>query len=130
MTLTTEERHRFENLINSRRDALEAEIRTEVARNRDRTYGEVAGSAPDPGDESLADLIVDLDNAEVARDVGELRELEAALARIGDGAYGDCIDCGREIGLERLKALPTARRCIDCQSVHEKTFVQPERPQL
>jgi DnaK suppressor protein len=130
MTLTTEQQQTSERLINARREALEAEIRDEIARNREQTYGEVAGAAPDAGDESLADLIVDLDNAEVVRDLAELRELEAALSRIRDGTYGECIDCGREIGIERLRALLIARRCVDCQSVREKTFVQPERPRL
>jgi RNA polymerase-binding transcription factor len=130
MALTIEQQEMSERLISARCEALEAEIRAEIARNRDLTYGEVAGPAPDPGDESLADLIVDLDNAEVGRDLAELRELEAALSRIRDGTYGECADCGREIGMERLKVLLVARRCIDCQSVHEKTFAQPDRPRL
>ncbi|MCL4798757.1 MAG: TraR/DksA family transcriptional regulator [Burkholderiales bacterium] len=116
--------------IGARREALEREIRAEVGRARDQTYGEIAGPAPDPGDESLADLIVDLDTAEVTRDLGELRELDTALGRIAEGTYGQCVDCGRDIGLERLGALPTAVRCVDCQSVHEKTFAQPYRPRL
>ena len=77
----------FDRLISGQRDVLEHEIRAEVAHAREQTYSEVAGPVPDEGDESLADLIVDLDNAEVARDLGALRELEAALARIADGTY-------------------------------------------
>jgi len=45
----------------------------------------------------------------------ELRDIEVALARIGDGSYGICIECGGEIGRARLKADPAAMRCLPCQ---------------
>lgn len=47
-------------------------------------------------------------------------EIDAALARIDDGTYGTCEECGAEIPLERLRALPTARLCVDCQRAAEK----------
>jgi DnaK suppressor protein len=45
----------------------------------------------------------------------ELQEIEAALARISDGRYGICIDCGGEIGRASLKADPTTKRCTSCR---------------
>ncbi len=42
-----------------------------------------------------------------------LTEIEAALARIEDGSYGTCATCGKEIGAERLDAVPYATLCID-----------------
>jgi DnaK suppressor protein len=33
-----------------------------------------------------------------------------------------CIDCGGDVGVERLRAEPAAPRCIDCQRRHEKTY--------
>ena len=110
------------SLIEERRNALRDEIRREVARGRDETYAEVAGATHDAADEALADLVADLDNAEVTRDLGELRELEAALRRIADGSYGVCLDCGADIALERLRAQPGAARCTACQARHEKTY--------
>ena len=47
----------------------------------------------------------------------ELQDIEVALARIADGSYGACIDCGREIGRARLKADPTLTRCLSCQTL-------------
>lgn len=41
-------------------------------------------------------------------------EVEAALARVDDGTYGACEECGRPIGAARLDALPATRTCIDC----------------
>ena len=51
----------------------------------------------------------------VIRERQALQEIEAALARIRDGSYGICIDCGGEIGRARLKADPRAERCLACQ---------------
>jgi len=43
-----------------------------------------------------------------------LSEVEAALERIKQGTYGKCVECKSEIAFERMKALPYARRCIQC----------------
>jgi DnaK suppressor protein len=73
-------------------------------------------------DEAVADTIVDTDNAIIGMHLQNARDLNAALDRIQAGVYGDCIDCGDDIGFERLSAYPTAERCIKCQYRHEKTF--------
>jgi len=43
-----------------------------------------------------------------------LKEIDAALARIEDGTYGTCTNCGKEIAVGRLEAHPWAALCIDC----------------
>jgi len=48
-----------------------------------------------------------------------LYHIEEALARIEDGSYGKCESCSKQIGLERLKALPYARLCIECKEKEE-----------
>jgi RNA polymerase-binding protein DksA len=45
-----------------------------------------------------------------------LQQVEDALGRMDEGAYGRCIDCGREIPIERLEARPYALRCIEDQA--------------
>lgn len=55
-----------------------------------------------------------------------LEEVEAALARIEQGTYGRCEDCGREISRERLAALPFTRYCIQCAERHDEVLsVEP-----
>jgi RNA polymerase-binding protein DksA len=130
MPLTRKQLEEFEGLLRQRRQDLVTELLEDVARARDESFADVAGSVTDPGDEAIADLLSDLDNAEVARDMRTVRDLEAALARIADGSYGTCADCGEDIGLQRLRAYPTALRCIKCQEVHEKTYVHPGEPRL
>ena len=105
-----------------RRAALLDEIRGDIARARDEQYATVAGTAPDVGDQALADLVADVDNAEVTRDLGELRALEAALKRVAEGSYGQCSDCGDASPFELLQAQPAAARCLACQGRHEKTY--------
>ena len=130
MALTTEQTRALKSLISGRRNALIAELSEDVRKTRAERYGEVAGEVPDHGDESVASLIADLDQAELSRDVDELRGLEAAHERIAKGDYGVCVDCGRDIGFERLRAAPSAIRCIACQTLHEKTFAGPGNPSL
>lgn len=49
----------------------------------------------------------------------ELRAIDAALDRIVNGTYGVCVDCGAEIPLARLRALPATPYCVDCAARHE-----------
>lgn len=130
MALTKEQVEEFRRTIGKRREALLVEIRGDVARSRDESYGELAGPVVDAADEAVADLLSDLDNAETSRDLNELRDIEAAQKRLDEGSYGMCVDCGLEIALERLRAVPGAARCVKCQQVHEKTYAHLAEPKL
>ncbi len=44
-----------------------------------------------------------------------LQKINEALLRIGRGDFGTCQDCQKEIGIDRLEAMPFARFCIDCE---------------
>ena len=125
MALTPQQTQELHAAIERRRAALASELREDMERVRRDRHEDLAGASPDAGDESVATLIADLGHAEVGRDLEELRGLEAARGRISDGSYGVCLDCGGEIGFERLRASPAAVRCIDCQTVHEKTYAGP-----
>jgi DnaK suppressor protein len=130
MALTTQQVQELRHRLVERRRQLAAEIRGDAERARGEQYGELAGATHDTGDESVADLLADLDQAEMTRDLTELRDLEAARLRLSAGSYGVCADCGGEIGYERLRANPAALRCIACQTRHEKTFAGPGAPKL
>lgn len=49
-----------------------------------------------------------------------LQMIHEALARIEDGSYGECANCGKEIQVKRLEAVPWALLCIQCQELQEK----------
>ena len=122
MALTTQQYQTLRAGIEKRRAQLLDELREDAARVRADRFEDLAGAAPDRGDESVATLIADLGHADLGRDLSELRALEAAHARLADGRYGICADCGGDIGFERLRANPAALRCVDCQRLHEKTY--------
>jgi RNA polymerase-binding transcription factor DksA len=90
----------------------------------------LADRVGDAEDESVTDLLVDLDLAEIDRDLEELRDVEAALGRIREQSYGVCVGCGGAVPFERLRAYPTAKRCLRCQGAREKTFVHRATPSL
>lgn len=69
---------------------------------------------------AAANTARDLEFAMDAHDTTEIAAIDAALQRIQDGSYGECVDCGAAIAEARLKAAPEAARCITCQEKHEK----------
>jgi len=67
------------------------------------------------------DQAIELENQEALEvidktEATEIRQIEAALRRISEGTYGTCAKCGEPIDPRRLKALPTAARCISCST--------------
>jgi DnaK suppressor protein len=50
----------------------------------------------------------------------ELGRIDAAIARLDQGSFGVCADCGEEIELRRLRALPQAIRCQGCEEARER----------
>lgn len=57
-----------------------------------------------------------------------LHEIDEALARITEGTYGSCLNCGKDIPYERLLAEPAAEHCIDCQELAEEQEISTNRP--
>ncbi|WP_461209238.1 RNA polymerase-binding protein DksA [Desulfocurvus sp. DL9XJH121] len=49
-----------------------------------------------------------------------IKKIQQALHRIDDGSFGQCEECGDEIGVERLKARPVTTLCINCKSKQEE----------
>lgn len=84
----------------------------------------------DTGDRSEMDRETDTNIAMAQRHAAELEDIDAALGRIADGSYGECEECGVDIGMARLEAQPTARLCIECQERLEQKPDAAGRPTL
>lgn len=101
-------------------DELAARLRARLKELTERTEAiETQLRAPlDPNAKERATQLEDDDPLEGIDDVllAEKQQVEAALARIDNGTYGDCVECDEEIPLKRLEALPTATKCIACAS--------------
>lgn len=128
--LSKEELNTMKTRLGEERSRLRALIREELLRNDAEQYGDLAGQVHDTGDESVADLLADVNISVVGRLIQELRDVEAALERINMGSYGICEDCGITIPFTRLSAYPTARRCTADQERHEKLFAEENKPTL
>lgn len=120
-SLNDEQRAHLAERIAGRKARLDEEIRRVLARSGNERYADLVGEAGDAGDASAASLLRDVTEAEVVRDVGEVRDIVAAEHRLATGRYGACIDCGVDIAYRRLEAYPTAKRCLECQQRREKT---------
>lgn len=119
--LTEAERDQLSQALRERERVLRDEIRRGLARMGNESYDALLSGTSDPGDEGMATMMSDLTNAEVLRDVSELRDILAAHRRMAAGTYGICIDCGDDIPYARLAAYPTAKRCVRCQTIREAT---------
>lgn len=71
------------------------------------------------GDASKADVHDDIEFALIQMKAETLQKIEAALARLEEGEYGYCSECGDDIAQQRLRALPFALRCKDCEEARE-----------
>ncbi|HEY9147433.1 MAG TPA: TraR/DksA C4-type zinc finger protein [Gammaproteobacteria bacterium] len=118
--LSEEQLAELKQTLEVQRRQLRQDIREELLRSDDEQYSELAGQVHDSGDESVADLLSDINTAVIGQSIKALREVEAAQERLREGYYGSCEDCEVEIPYERLKAYPAARRCIADQERYEK----------
>jgi DnaK suppressor protein len=107
-------------------------LREILAQLRDETYVKIAAFRRDQGQELSSSPGDEMDVARSTADVethaslierseDRLRLIEQALARVENGTYGTCAECGENIPTERLKALPFALLCVDCQQKRGKS---------
>jgi DnaK suppressor protein len=73
----------------------------------------------DAAESSEADIQDDIEFALIQMKSETLHKIEEALQRLEEGTYGNCFECGDEISERRLRALPFAVRCKDCEEARE-----------
>lgn len=129
-TLTATQKQQVAEALVTRKSALCSEIQEELKRSGHEQFADLAGEVTDAGDASVADMLVDKNIAVVARQVEELTQVESAQKRIADADFGNCVECGAEIGFNRLVAVPYATRCVACQENHEKMYAHEATPNL
>ena len=97
------------------------ELMTEVqGRIRDvRADGSKDREVFDQGESSEVDIQEDIEFALIQMKSETLNKINDALARLEQEDYGNCFDCGEEIAEKRLRALPFAVRCKDCEEARE-----------
>ncbi len=89
------------------------DVRAEGANNPDQGVLDAAES-------SEADIQDEIEFALIQMKAETLNKIEEALRRLDEGTYGHCFECGEEISERRLRALPFAVRCKDCEEAREQ----------
>ena len=128
--LTQKQIAELQRHLRQRHAELRTEIRGELLAADDMRYADLAGRVHDSGEESVADLLSDLDVARIDRQVNEIRSIEAALRRIDMGVYGVCRECDGDIAYARLQSQPVTERCVICQEQHERSYAHDGTPSL
>jgi len=117
--LTASERSALEEKLKLRRDELRAEIAGQLKNQDDPRLVGLRNRMEDTDDWAAADAMAAMDIASVSRVLAILADVEAALGRLAEGGYGECVDCGADIPYARLSAYPAAKRCVACQEIAE-----------
>jgi DnaK suppressor protein len=110
---------RFAQLLAQREAELRAILRATgdaAGHTSDVSNGEVV----DFKDMAIEETQAVVEQAKAGQAAQELEEMIAARRRLQDGSYGECLDCGEEIDVRRLMALPATPYCTACQAIHER----------
>src|SRR5207237_1005256 len=110
----------LKTMLDDRRRELQAEVQGKMRGVREEgAWGGKMNEVLDAVESAEADIQEDLEFALVQMKSETLNKIDDALARLEQGTYGNCFDCGEEIGEKRLRALPFAVRCKDCEEARE-----------
>jgi len=101
----------------ARRDALRKALSGDLDGFREfaatNDVGDNVDAAVDTANDEICSQLVEIESR-------ELGQIEHALKRIVEGAYGRCEYCNGKIAEARLNALPYTNSCIDCQRENER----------
>ena len=114
----------LKKMLEDRRRQLMSDVQGRI---RDvRGEGSKDREVLDQGESSEVDIQDDIEFALIQMKSETLNKINEALRRLDEGTYGNCFECGDEVAEARLRALPFAVRCKDCEEARE-TAEQRER---
>jgi len=110
----------LKRMLEDRRREIQAEVQGKMRDVRaEGTWGSKQNDVFDAVESSEADIQDDIEFALIQMKSETLNKINDALVRLEQGDYGNCFDCGEEIAEKRLRALPFAVRCKDCEEARE-----------
>ena len=113
---------RYEDLkriLQDRRREILSQVQGKIRDVRTEGSSSKLNEVFDAGESSEADIQEDIEFALIQMKAETLNKINEALTRLEEGAYGNCFECGEEISEARLRALPFAVRCKDCEEARE-----------
>ena len=108
----------LESLLEQRRAALARQDDIDVVESTHHLPVEEVETSP--ADMATVRLLNDLALEAAGMNAAQMLSVKRAIAKLDDGSYGECEECGNPIGFSRLQARPDARLCITCQTRAEK----------
>ena len=110
----------LKRMLEERRHEIRAEVQGKMRNVRaEGTWGGKLNDVLDAVESSEADIQDEIEFALIQMKSETLNKITDALARLEQGTYGNCFECGEEIAEKRLRALPFAVRCKDCEEARE-----------
>ena len=103
-----------------RLETRQQELRRTVSRTQQDGRSADEDSAQDIADRAASSYTKEFLFHQSNNDRQLLQMVDAALSRIREGSFGECISCGKEINPKRLEAVPWTRHCIECQEKLEQ----------
>lgn len=107
---------RFKERLLQQKKNLEHSTLTAVEQGRET----VADDTQDTADQAVLSYQKELLFTRGTHDHGQLAMVKRALDRLKEGGFGECVQCGMQIGAKRLEALPWTPYCIECQEKIER----------
>ena len=109
--------HELRKMLEDRRRELVCEVQGKIRDGRRDHAND--GAVLDEGECSEVDAREEIGFALIQMEAETLKKIDTALRRLGEGTYGECLECGDEIPEARLRALPFAVRCKECEEARE-----------
>jgi DnaK suppressor protein len=107
----------LKRMLDERRREILSEVQGKI--RGVRAEGAEKHDVFDQGETSEVDIQEDIEFALIQMKAETLNKINEALSRLEEGRYGHCFECGEEISQQRLRALPFAVRCKDCEEARE-----------
>ncbi|MFN3740842.1 MAG: TraR/DksA family transcriptional regulator [Thermodesulfovibrionales bacterium] len=114
-----ERKEKLRRFLLDLRERILSEAKTEIAKYMKGETKQIVETALDDGDWSVVDLAEDVSLKQLTTHRENLIKVDEALRKLNEGTYGICEECGEEITEERLKILPFAIYCRECQERKE-----------
>ena len=111
--------YELKRMLDERRKEILSEVQGRIRDQRESDAWGKVNEVLDAGESSEADIQEDIEFALIQMKAETLTKINDALHRLEEGAYGYCADCGGEISDKRLRALPFAVRCKECEEGRE-----------
>lgn len=115
MKIDEERKDRLKKMLNKMKEAIIKEAKEEMKKFQSGEKRQIVEAVMDDADLSVVDLAEDISLKQLSTHRDTLKKIDEALRKIEEGTYGICEMCGDEITEERLKILPFAIYCRDCQ---------------